>query len=40
MAQLRPGDVIYYAVTAITPKSLVLSQLVAYKKIPLDQFAP
>jgi hypothetical protein len=31
---LRPGDTIYFAATNMGPRSLALSQLVAYKRVP------
>jgi len=35
----QKGDLAFMMPTEVTPKSLILSQLVLYKKIPLSQFA-
>jgi hypothetical protein len=37
---VRKGDLVYFAPVEANPKSLVLSQLVVYKKIPQSQFTP
>jgi len=37
---LRPHDLVYVVTSDITPKTLVLSQMVAYKTMPLSQFVP
>jgi hypothetical protein len=37
---VQPGDLAYVLVTGRGPKSLTLSELVVYKRIPLSQFAP
>jgi hypothetical protein len=36
----QKGDVVFLMPTQVAPKSLVLAQLVLYKKIPRSQFAP
>ncbi len=36
----KKGDVAFLMPTQYTPKSLILSQLVIFKKIPLNQFVP
>ncbi len=36
----RKGDLAFMMPMEVTPKSLILSQLVLYKKIPLSKFAP
>ena len=36
----KKGDLAFMMPMEVTPKSLVLSQLVLYKKIPLNQFVP
>ena len=40
MALVRPGDLAYFVPVEARWKSLILDQLVIYKKIPLDQFHP
>lgn len=35
---IRPGDLVYFAVSAITPKTLVLARLIVLKAQPMDQF--
>ncbi len=37
---LRPRDLVYVVPTDITPKSLILGQMVGYKQMPLSQFVP
>lgn len=37
---IRPGDLVYYVPTSVGTKSLVLSQLVVYKRVPFEQFRP
>ncbi|MDB5351141.1 MAG: hypothetical protein JWN86_2388 [Planctomycetota bacterium] len=37
---LRQHDLVYVVPTDVTPKSLILGQMVGYKKIPLSQFVP
>jgi hypothetical protein len=37
---VRKGDLAYYVSTGTTPKSLLLTQLVIYKPMPLNQFVP
>lgn len=37
---LRPGDLVYVAPSDVSAKTLVLSQMVGYKTIPLSQFVP
>jgi hypothetical protein len=37
-ADIRPGDLVYFAAVDARPKSLVLEQLVVYKSMPIDQF--
>ncbi|HEV3168408.1 MAG TPA: hypothetical protein VGZ22_30665 [Isosphaeraceae bacterium] len=37
---VRKGDLVYFVPESATPKSLNLSQLVVYKKIPQSQFVP
>ncbi len=37
---LRPGDLVYYVPTGIAPKTLILSQIVAYKTMSFSQFTP
>lgn len=37
---LRQGDLVYVVPSDMTPRSLILSQMVAYKTIPLSQFVP
>jgi hypothetical protein len=37
---VRKGDLVYFASSDATVKSLLLSQLVVYKKIPQSQFTP
>lgn len=39
-AFVRPGDQVYFAAVEARPKSLILDQLVVYKAMPIDQFAP
>jgi hypothetical protein len=36
----KPGDLVYFIPEAVGQKSLTVSQLVLYKKIPLRQFQP
>jgi len=36
----RKGDLVFLNPVDLTPKSLVLAQMVLYKKIPLSQFSP
>lgn len=38
IADVRPGDLVYFAAQDARPKSLVLEQLVVYKAMPIDQF--
>ena len=37
---LQKGDLVFLTPINVTPKSLVLQQLVLYKKVPRSQFAP
>ena len=37
---LRPHDLLYVVPTDAAPKSLIISQMVAYKTMPLSQFVP
>ena len=37
---VKKGDLAFMMPMEVTPKSLVLSQLVIWKKIPLSQFVP
>ena len=37
---VKKGDLAFMMPTQVTPKSLILSQLVIWKKIPLSQFVP
>jgi hypothetical protein len=37
---VRKGDLVYFVPADANPKSLVLSQLIVYKKIPQSQFVP
>jgi hypothetical protein len=37
---VRPGDLVYYLPVQTNPRTLVLAQLIVYKQIPIDQFAP
>jgi hypothetical protein len=36
LSYLRPGDTVYFVATGILPKTLALSQLVAYKRAPMN----
>lgn len=36
---IRPGDLAYFEVAALTPKTLVLSRMVVLKAMPMDRFA-
>jgi len=37
---VRAGDLVWYLVSDSIPRSLVLTQLMVYKNVPLDQYAP
>ncbi|MEO6809288.1 MAG: hypothetical protein ABI353_09285 [Isosphaeraceae bacterium] len=37
---VRPGDLAYVMISGQTPKTLALSELVVYKRMSFDQFAP
>jgi hypothetical protein len=36
----KRGDLVYFLPDNVTPRSVVVSQLVLYKKIPLNRFQP
>lgn len=37
---LKPGDLVYLSVFEMRPRSLVLDQMIVYKTMPMDRFAP
>ena len=39
-SMVQEGDLVYFVANSARPRSLVLPQLVVYKRMPIDQFTP
>jgi hypothetical protein len=39
ISDVRPGDLVFFVAQSARPKSLILEQMIVYKRMPIDQFA-